>query len=113
MFSRRRRLPISTDHWQVELFFKAIKQNLKIHVFVGNSKNAVLTRIWIAICAYLMLACLKFTSRSGWSQQRILCVYKPAYSRQWMCSHRSDLRRHPRLIVLLKSNYGLDENVEQ
>jgi IS4 transposase len=37
------------DRWQVELFFKAIKQNLKIHAFVGNSRNAVLTQIWIAL----------------------------------------------------------------
>lgn len=62
------------DRWQVELFFKAIKQNLKIHAFVGNSKNAVLTQIWIALCAYLVLSYLKFTSKSGWSQQRILRV---------------------------------------
>ena len=62
------------DRWQVELFFKAIKQNLKIHAFVGNSKNAVLTQIWIALCAYLVLSYLKFLSKSGWSQQRILRV---------------------------------------
>lgn len=60
------------DRWQVELFFKAIKQNLKIHAFVGNSKNAVLTQIWIALCAYLLLSFLKFQSKTGWSQQRIL-----------------------------------------
>lgn len=62
------------DRWQVELFFKAIKQNLKIHAFVGNSKNAVLTQIWVALCAYLILTYLKFLSKSGWSQQRILRV---------------------------------------
>ena len=60
------------DRWQVELFFKAIKQNLKIHAFVGNSLNAVLTQIWIALCAYLLLSFLKFQSKTGWSQQRIL-----------------------------------------
>ncbi len=42
--------------WDVELFFKRIKQNLKIKSFVGTSKNAVLTQIWIAICAYLLLS---------------------------------------------------------
>lgn len=39
--------------WQVELFFKWIKQNLKIKSFVGTSKNAVMTQIWIALCIYL------------------------------------------------------------
>lgn len=60
------------DRWQVELFFKAIKQNLKIHAFVGNSMNAVLTQIWIALCAYLLLSFLRFQSKTGWSEQRIL-----------------------------------------
>lgn len=60
------------DRWQVELFFKALKQNLKIHAFVGNSRNAVLTQIWIALCTYLLLSYLKFLSKTGWSEQRIL-----------------------------------------
>ena len=60
------------DRWQVELFFKAIKQNLKIHAFVGNSLNAVLTQIWIALCTYLLLSFLKFQSKTGWTEQRIL-----------------------------------------
>jgi len=46
--------------WQVELFFKWIKQNLKIKSFIGTSKNAVLTQIWIALCLYLLLAYIKF-----------------------------------------------------
>ena len=40
--------------WQVELFLKWIKQNLKIKSFVGTSKNAVMTQIWIALCIYLL-----------------------------------------------------------
>lgn len=58
--------------WQVELFFKSIKQNLKIKTFVGTSKNAVLTQIWIAMCVYLLLAFLKFQSQAGKSIQQIL-----------------------------------------
>ena len=50
------------------------KQNLKIHAFVGNSKNAVLTQIWVALCTYLVLSYLRFLSKSGWSQQRVLRV---------------------------------------
>ena len=58
--------------WQVELFFKWIKQNLKIKSFIGTSKNAVLTQIWIALCVYLLLAFLKFQSKLGKSMQQIL-----------------------------------------
>jgi putative transposase len=52
------------DRWQIELFFKAIKQNLKIKRFYGNSKNAVMTQIWIALIAYLMFYLLKAKSKS-------------------------------------------------
>ena len=45
--------------WQVELFFKWIRQHLKIKSFWGESENAVKTRIWIAICTYLMVAIAK------------------------------------------------------
>lgn len=50
--------------WQVELFFKWIKQNLKIKSFIGTSKNAVLTQIWIAMCVYLLLTIIKLQSKS-------------------------------------------------
>jgi len=58
--------------WQVELFFKWIKQNLKIKSFIGTSKNAVMTQIWIALCVYLLLAFLKFQSKLDKSMQQIL-----------------------------------------
>ncbi len=63
---------IYKERWQVELFFKWIKQNLKIKAFVGNSKNAILTQIWIALCTYLILAYLKFSAKLGWSLQNML-----------------------------------------
>jgi hypothetical protein len=47
------------ERWNVELFFKWIKQNLKIKRFYGNSENAVKTQIWIAVCSYLLIAILK------------------------------------------------------
>jgi putative transposase len=53
---------IYKSRWQIELFFKWIKQNLKIKTFLGTSKNAVMTQIWIALCVYLILSYLKFTS---------------------------------------------------
>ena len=63
---------IYKSRWQVELFFKWIKQNLKIKSFVGTSKNAVLTQIWIAMCVYLILAFIKFQSGLAKSMQQIL-----------------------------------------
>lgn len=60
--------------WQVELFFKWIKQNLKIKSFVGTSKNAVMTQIWIALCAYLLLAFIKFQSKLGKTMQQMLRI---------------------------------------
>ena len=58
--------------WQVELFFKWIKQNLKIKAFMGTTKNAVMTQIWVAMCVYLLLAYLKFLSKSALSLQQII-----------------------------------------
>ena len=49
--------------WQVEIFFKWIKQNLKIKTFLGTSKNAVLTQVWVAMCYYLLLAYIKYQAR--------------------------------------------------
>ena len=63
---------IYKSRWQIELFFKWIKQNLKIKAFLGTSKNAVLTQIWIAMCVYLLLAFLKFQSQTASSLQKLL-----------------------------------------
>jgi hypothetical protein len=45
--------------WQVELFFKWIKQHLRIKAFYGTSENAVKTQVWIAVCVYVLIAILK------------------------------------------------------
>lgn len=60
------------DRWQIELFFKWIKQNLKIKSFLGTSRNAVMSQLWVALCVYLMLAYLKFLTRAGWSLTQIV-----------------------------------------
>jgi putative transposase len=65
---------IYKDRWQVELFFKAIKQNLKIKAFIGRSKNAILTQIWIAMIAYLLMSFARYSARTGWTVQRLLRV---------------------------------------
>lgn len=63
---------IYKQRWQIELFFKWIKQNLKIKTFLGVSQNAVMTQIWVAMCVYLILAYLKFLSKASASMQHIL-----------------------------------------
>jgi FOG: Transposase and inactivated derivatives len=63
---------IYKSRWQIELFFKWIKQNLKIKKFIGTSKNAVMTQIWIAMCVYLMISYIKFSSKISKSLQQIL-----------------------------------------
>lgn len=54
---------IYKDRWQIELFFKWIKQNLKIKTFLGTSRNAVMSQIWIAMIYYLLLAYIKFQTK--------------------------------------------------
>ena len=63
---------IYKSRWQIELFFKFLKQNLKLKGFYGTTRNAVLTQIWIALCVALMVAYLKFSSATGLSCQQIL-----------------------------------------
>jgi len=54
------------------LFFKWIKQNLKIKSFLGTSKNAVMTQIWIALITLLMIAYYKFMAKLNFSFSQIL-----------------------------------------
>jgi putative transposase len=53
------------DRWQIELFFRALKQQLKVKSFVGTSCNALLTQLWVALIVYLLLCYLKF--KFSWS----------------------------------------------
>lgn len=62
------------ERWKVELFFKWIKQNLKIKRFYGTSENAVKTQIWIAVCDYLLIAMLKKYLKIDASFNQILQV---------------------------------------
>ncbi len=59
--------------WQVGLFFKWIKQNLKMRSFIGTNKNAMLTQIWIAMCVNLILAHIRLQSKLTKSMQQLLC----------------------------------------
>ncbi len=58
---------IYKDRWQIELFFKALKQNLKVKTFVGTSENALRIQIWTALLALLLIRWLHYLSQAGWS----------------------------------------------
>lgn len=67
---------IYKDRWQVELFFKAIKQNLKIKTFLGTNANAVKTQIWTALIAMLVLRYLQIMSTFGWSLSNLVALLR-------------------------------------
>ena len=67
---------IYQDRWQIELFFKAIKQNLKIKTFVGTSENAVQIQIWTALIAMLLLKTLQLRSTFGWSLSNLAAMLR-------------------------------------
>jgi len=62
---------IYKERWRIEIFFREIKQNLRIKSFVGNTENAVLIQIYTALTVYLLLAYQKFLSRIGLSIQKL------------------------------------------
>lgn len=76
-WSARTIAQIYKERWQIELFFKCIKQQLKIKSFVGTSKNALLSQLWVALITYLLLSYLKFKSKFSWSLYT-LCSILPA-----------------------------------
>lgn len=65
---------IYKERWQIEIFFRWIKQNLKIKAFNGNSRNAVMTQIYVALIAYLLLCLFKYLSKISVSLQNLLRV---------------------------------------
>jgi hypothetical protein len=67
---------IYKDRWQIEVFFKTIKQNLRIKTFVGTSANAVMIQIWTALIALLVLKYLTFRSRFGWSLSNLIAMLR-------------------------------------
>lgn len=67
---------IYKDRWQIELFFKALKQNLKIKTFVGTSENAVNVQIWTALIAMLLLKFLLLKSTWTWSLSNLAAMLR-------------------------------------
>jgi hypothetical protein len=64
------------DRWQIEAFFRALKQNLKIKTFVGTGPNAVQIQIWTALIAMLVLKYLQLKSRFGWSLSNLVALLR-------------------------------------
>jgi hypothetical protein len=67
---------IYKDRWQIELFFKALKQNLKVKTFVGTSENALYIQIWTALIAMLLIKYLQFKSKFGWSLSNLVAFLR-------------------------------------
>jgi hypothetical protein len=67
---------IYKQRWQIELFFKALKQNLKIKTLVGTSANAVHIQVWTALIAILLLKYLQFKSRLGWALSNLVTLVR-------------------------------------
>jgi|SRR5580704_3587250 hypothetical protein len=67
---------IYKDRWQIELFFKAIKQSLRIKTFIGTSENAVQTQIWTALIAILLVKYLQLCSTWKWSLSNLVALLR-------------------------------------
>jgi len=67
---------IYKDRWEIELFFKAIKQNLRIKTFVGTSYNAVMIQIWTALISMLILKYLKIKAKIKWSLSNLVAMLR-------------------------------------
>jgi len=67
---------IYKDRWQIELFFKALKQNLKIKTFVGTSANAIKVQVWTALIAILILKYLQMRAQIGWSLSNLVALLR-------------------------------------
>ena len=67
---------IYKDRWQIEIFFKALKQNLKVKTFVGTSENALYIQIWTALIAMLLIKFLQFKSRFSWSLSNLVAFLR-------------------------------------
>jgi Transposase DDE domain len=67
---------IYKDRWEIELFFKALKQNLKVKTFVGTSENALRIQIWTALIAILLLKWLHHLSKAKWSLSNLASMLR-------------------------------------
>ena len=67
---------IYRDRWKIEIFFKAIKQNLRIKTFVGTSPNALHIQVWTALIAIALFKYLQFRCKAGWSLSNLIAMLR-------------------------------------
>jgi hypothetical protein len=67
---------IYKDRWQIELFFKALKQNLRVKTFVGTSENALYIQIWTALIAMLLIKFMQFKAAIKWSLSNMVAFLR-------------------------------------
>lgn len=67
---------IYRERWEIETFFRTIKQNLRIKTFVGTSSNALRTQIWAALIAIVIFKYLQMKARAGWSLSRLVALLR-------------------------------------
>jgi len=67
---------IYKDRWQIELFFKALKQNLRVKTFVGTTDNALRIQIWTALIAILLVKYLQFKAKHPWSLSNLVAFLR-------------------------------------
>jgi Transposase DDE domain len=102
------------ERGQIELFFKALKQNLKIKTFVGTSANAVRIQIWTALIAILLLKILQFKSTSGWALSNLGALLR-WHAAASLGTGEFDGQNHqvPRLRLLLRRHHGKDDECSE
>lgn len=89
------------ERWKVELFFKWIKQNLRIKKFYGTSENAVKTQIWIAVCDYLLIAILKKRLKLEISLNQIMQILSVSLFEK--CDIKELFQQSPKTVSKLPS----------
>jgi hypothetical protein len=75
------------ERWQIELFFRALKQSLRVKTFVGTSANALKTQLWTALIAMLLVKYLQLRSTFGWSLSNLVALLRQqlfVYRDLWM-----------------------------
>ncbi len=80
------------DRWEIELFFKTLKQNLKVKTFVGMSENALRIQLWTALISLLVLKWLHYLSQAGWSFVNMVMMFR---LNLFTCRHLLDWLKDP------------------
>lgn len=96
---------IYKQRWQIELFFKWIKQNLKIKSFIGTSKNAVMTQIWLAMCTYLLIYYFKWKNSLT---QSALDIIRLLHMNWFERRDITELFKPPKIDASYGANLALD-----